>query len=122
MADQYRMPFECDHPGCTYHASSKVQLVAHKRSHPGASPRGKRLHNARTRKANVGSYANSLGSVSRLWKLPKNVLDSVGRFLSGKKGTLRSQVNAAGKNVRNVMKNMTVRRKHGGARSTRRKK
>jgi hypothetical protein len=116
------MAFECNEPGCAYHASSRAALAQHKRTrHPGAkASAGKMrytLQKAKNRFTSGRSFARSLTAPSGLWRLPKNALAEIGRSLTGKKGTLQQQIRAAGNNVRNLTRNLGGR---GGARKTRR--
>ena len=106
-----RMP-KC--PKCSYRAGSKEMLAAHMRTQHAKgslSPRT-RLRTARTRRNNARGFANSLKSPSALWKLPTDVLRSIGQSLTGKRGTLKQQVKAAGDNVRNLLRNMTGTRRN----------
>lgn len=117
------MAFECTQPGCTYHASSRAALAAHKRArHPGAARSAGRtrynLGKARERLSNGRSFGSAiLSGKSRLWALPKNVLSVVAASLTGKKGSFRQQMTAAANNVRNLTRNLS---RMGGGRRTRR--
>lgn len=119
------MAFECEEPGCTYHASSRSALAAHKRTrHPGAArSAGQTRHNLKKAKQRVNNgrtFGRSiLSGTSRLWTLPKDVLGEIASSLTGKKGSFKQQMRAAGNNVTRLTRNLSGRR--GGARRTRRK-
>lgn len=101
-------------PKCSHTVGSKVMLAAHMRTqHPkgSLSPRT-RFRGAKTRRNNARAFANTLKSPSALWKLPTNVLRSIGQSLTGKRGTLGQQVKAAGDNVRSMLRNMTGTRRN----------